>query len=440
MARRASVPRRVAGAALVAAAVATAALVHDGGDHARTLHIEFADAGQLITGDRVEIGGIAVGKVTGLDLTADGLADVTVRVGDRRFLPLRAGTSATISTVGLSGVTNRFVALRPGPAAGAALPDGATLPQTATHPIVDIDLVLDAITPGVRADVRSLVQHGARVTHGRVAGARATVRYASPLLSRVDEFARQLTADRPAFSGLLRSGATVAATLAEREDDLTAGIAHTATTFDAVDRARRSVTATLDAAPGALDRGSALLRATRPALAALDPTLRDAQPAAAPLADVLRQTLPAARAAVPAVVRLQAALPALASALRGVPALERAAVPALHVTTATLGRLQPVFAGLRPYGDDIVQAVVRGFGGQSAYNYDANGQFGRIALNLPASSLLTSVIGHELTALAPHTLLHQTAKCPGSADRPAPDRSNVPAPAPPDCDPKQAPG
>jgi phospholipid/cholesterol/gamma-HCH transport system substrate-binding protein len=437
--RRLPWTRFVAAGALCAAVLAVV-LALRGGDDQRTLHVHFADAGQLIAGDLVEVGGIPVGTVTGLDLTANGLADVQIRVHDKRFIPLRAGTTATIATVGLTGVTNRFVALHPGPASGRALPDGATLPETATQPIIDIDLVLDAITPPVRRDFRAAAQASVGLLRGSVPAARNAIHYGGPLLSRLDEFARQLTDDRPAFTGLVRSGAQVASTLASREHDLTAGIDHTARTFAAVEGARRSLTGALDQAPATLAQASSTLRALRPTLAALTPALRDAQPVAAPLARALRVAAPTARAAGPAVGGLDAALPDVRRALGVLPALATTAVPALDATSRTLTRLRPIVTGLRPYGQDILQAIVRGFGGQSSFNYDANGQFGRIALGLPPSSALTSIIGTDIPALSPNALKGQTAKCPGTADRPAPDRSNVPPEPAVDCDPAQVPG
>jgi phospholipid/cholesterol/gamma-HCH transport system substrate-binding protein len=407
------------------------------GGNGYTVTIRFDDAGQLVPGDLVEVAGIPVGTVTSLNLSRDDQAEVTVAMRSRRFIPLHQGTAASIGTVGLSGVTNRFVALSPGPRTRPAIAPGGTLPQTATMPIVDLDEILDTLTPPVRANLRRFVQGSAGVLRGNVAGARTTLDYAAAALQRTDALVSEVVSDRPAFSDLLATGARTASTLAARHADLTKGVADTASALAAIAQARGSLASLLQRVPAVLADGDTVLTRLRPTLAALDPVLSDARPVAAPLATVLRRIVPTARAATPVLHSLDSILPGVKVALADLPGLSRVGVPAIAGTVTALHRAEPVFTGLRPYGEDILLGFLHGYGGGSAENYDANGQFSRIALGLPASTLLTALLGENLPELSPHLLTGQTDKCPGSAAEPAADGSNHIVVA--GCDPKQVP-
>lgn len=423
------------GALLLALAGVLLILVGTGPTY--TVRIDFEDAGQLVAGDLVEVGGIPVGTVSALTLTSDGEAQVTVSLSRGRFAPLHRGTTASVGTVGLSGVTNRFVALSPGPASAPEIRSGGVIPETDTTPIVDIDEVLDSITPHVRENLRRWIQEAAGVLHGNVTGARQTLDYASAAIERSGELIGEVTEDRAAFSGLLASGAATAAAIASQQSRIGPAVENTASALEAIGRARTSLGDALTRAPAALEEGTAFLARLRPTLVALEPVLRDARPVAAPLAAVLRRLVPVARQTSPVLEQLDAILPTLDAALGQLPALRRVAVPAFAETATALRAAQPIFTGVRPYGEDILLGILHGYGGGSAENYDANGQFSRIALGLPSTTLLTSIIGFNVPQLSPHFLTGQTDKCPGSAAEPAADGSNrviVPG-----CDPKEVP-
>src|ERR687889_288137 len=81
------------GFVLVAAvAVAVALLAGDGGYRVTA---EFANAGQLVKGGEVRVAGAAVGTVQEIDVSEDGMAEVTFSVDDE-YAPLRRGTQAII--------------------------------------------------------------------------------------------------------------------------------------------------------------------------------------------------------------------------------------------------------------------------------------------------------------------------------------------------------
>ena len=114
--QRGQLTRLSALAALAIAAIAVL-LVLVTSHSSYVINAEFYDAGQLVKGDLVTVGGHTVGSVGAVKLTGNELADIELDISDSSITPLRRGTIATIGQLSLTGVANRFVALTPGPGA-----------------------------------------------------------------------------------------------------------------------------------------------------------------------------------------------------------------------------------------------------------------------------------------------------------------------------------
>src|SRR5947208_171196 len=104
--------RRLLALGALGAALIAIALLALGGGGSRKYRIVFENAGQLVKGDLVRVGGVPAGRVDGLDLTRDGQAQVTIALDDR-YAPLRRGTTVTIRSLGLATVTSRYVRISP---------------------------------------------------------------------------------------------------------------------------------------------------------------------------------------------------------------------------------------------------------------------------------------------------------------------------------------
>src|SRR4029078_11847650 len=122
MSRRGS--RMLASGAIVAFRTALLLIALRGS--AREYRVMMQNAGQLVPGDLVRIGGVQAGSVKDLELTPDGQANVTIKV-DKSWGRLHAGTNVTVRASGIATVTGRYVDISPGPSFRPALPDGGKI-------------------------------------------------------------------------------------------------------------------------------------------------------------------------------------------------------------------------------------------------------------------------------------------------------------------------
>jgi phospholipid/cholesterol/gamma-HCH transport system substrate-binding protein len=422
-ARRATRLASAAALVLVAGLCAYLVLAPRG---AYTIHVRFVDAGQLLSGNLVEVGGVPVGSISDIRLTADNQADVVMHITDGRFTPLHRGTTATIRLVGLSSVANRYVALTPGPLSAPALASGATLDTTATNAIVDLDQVLDSLDARTRGRIQRLLGAGAQTLAGVTAPANRTLNYLNPAVDQTAALTGELDRDEPALSRLVASASSVAATLSSNTPALAHGVDSAASALTAVAGQRAALADSLSRAPAVLAGAQGTLGRLRDALGQVRPALVAARPAAAPLAALLPVAVSAGRAAEPVVTRLQGELPALAKTLRGLPPLAAVGVPALDATTSTLQAALPIVDGLRPYVPDMIAGLFNGFGGNAGGYYDANGHYARVSVtggqgtNGGVASLLPAPPSGSVSGVRTGVL----ARCPGGAAEPTGDRSN----------------
>ena len=103
--------RIAAVAALAVALVAVGVILLSSGSGYQVRAI-FQNASQIVTGDLVEVAGNKIGTVSNIALTGNGQAQLTLTISNGAFNPLRQGTTATVRSVSLSGIANRYVDLR----------------------------------------------------------------------------------------------------------------------------------------------------------------------------------------------------------------------------------------------------------------------------------------------------------------------------------------
>ncbi len=411
--------KRVAAPVAIGIAVTVVLVLLLSGGSSYVLRAQFTNAGQLVGGDLVTVAGHPVGSVGSINLTPNGLAEVELDISDSSITPLRSDTLATIGQLSLTGVSNRFVSLTPG--AGTPLGSGSVLPPTQTRGIVDLDTLLDTLTPAVRTALQKVIKSGAYlVSQPTASNFNQALHYLNPALSQTTQLGSELVSDRYALTRLVSSTAKVSSTLAGRSADLGGAVTNTAAVLKQVASQRAALQDSLDRAPGVLNQGTGVLADVNYSLGVLNPVLSDLQPVAPKLATLLRLVVPAASEARPTINGVEALVPGAEKALRALPPAEKKATPAVNSLTSALKGITPILSGLRPYMPEVVSGFFEALAGSESGYYDANGHFARIEPLLSPTSLVTDLL--ELLGGTPSLLNGLTgiqtgvlARCPGGA-------------------------
>jgi phospholipid/cholesterol/gamma-HCH transport system substrate-binding protein len=412
--------------AAVLLAVAVSRLL-GGGTPPYEVRAQFEDAGQLVKGNLVTVGGVTIGTVKSIDLTSDNQAQITLRITDPRFQPLHTGTIATIRNTSLSSVAGRQVALQPGPNSNPEIADHGVIRAQDTRPIVDLDQLLNTLDAQARTSLQQLVHGGAVAFGSHPQQADAALAALNPALSQTRQTVADLAGDQATFERALVESAGVVSSVAARAGDLQSGVANGAQVANAVASESQSLDSALRRAPAALKQSNTTLAELRSALTGLRPALRDAQPAAPRLANVLRLAKPVVGEAGPVVGQVRSVLPDVTAILLGLPKLDATARPAFAGTVGALQGASDIVQAARVYAPDLVGGLLNGFGGSGGATYDANGHYVRIALVGNLTSFSNG--GSLLTGNVPRGTFNEfrdgiVNRCPGAATQPVPDKSN----------------
>lgn len=426
-----TIARALAAALLAAALLAGALLLGAGGDGER-YRLIFENAGQLVEGNEVQVGGRVAGSVEAIELTGDNQAEVTIEV-DGELVPLHRGTAAVIRATSLSGIANRYVALSPGPNSAGEIPPGGLLDAGETTAPVDLDQLLDTLDPATRRDLSGAIRGSAATLAGRGAETNRTLRYLSPALSATSRLAAELNRDHQALTELIVNSARLVGAVAERRDELAALVGNANAATRAIGDESAALGRALAGLPGVLRRANATFVNLRSALGDLDSLVATARPATADLAPFLRRLRPLVADARPAFRELRLLTGRagtgndLVELLRELPRLRRVARPTFARAIDALVEAQPVVELARPYTPELTGWLTKF--GQGAASYDANGHYARIQPIFNAFSFAGGPGGGTLTPIpaARRTeglRVGNLRRCPGAATQPAADGSS----------------
>jgi phospholipid/cholesterol/gamma-HCH transport system substrate-binding protein len=443
-----TIARGAAIASLVVAVIAVAVLMFgSGGGTEYTVRLETAN--QLVQGNDVQVGGIAVGEINEIALSKDNQADIKITVNED-FAPLHEGTTAVVRVASLPSVANRYISLTPGPNNAPEIPEGGVIEVDRTTNAVDLDQLFNTLEPDTRKGLQGVLQGFATWYAGQGENLGKTFKYFGPSLQSFARVMEELGRDQQAFTDLVVNGSRAVSAIAERRDDL----AELVTNGSAFARALGSENEALDQAlalfPATLQQGSETFTTLRAALKDLNrltdvskPQVKGLAPFLSDFADLFKDFQPVFED-FRYIVRNPGPHNDATDQMRQMPALERLARNNTKNSTAALRQSQDVIEFLRPYAPDLAGWITH-FATVPGY-YDANGHYARVLPIFNAFSYDPSA--NQLNPLTPgqrKDILSGRGNrfCPGAATQTASDNSNPWLDdgrlGPDDCDPNARP-
>jgi phospholipid/cholesterol/gamma-HCH transport system substrate-binding protein len=290
------------------ASIALIAIVLFGDSGGYRVTARFQNASQLVPGNPVLSGGVTIGSVRDIDLTDDGRADVSLTIEDDSA-PLPRGTRVTVRQFSLSGIANRFVEVTlPGGLKRGDIPDGGRIGVDETRSHVDIDQVANAFDPATRKGLQRVVQEGARSVSGRGKELGRGLHYLNPAMATTSALIAELTRDRPLLEGVLTDSSRLMTALSGRREELAALVGGLRDTFRALRNQKSSLAESIGRLPPFLRRSNTTFVNLRAALDDVDPLVTAAKPVARRLRPVLSETRALVAASRPTMRDLSLAL------------------------------------------------------------------------------------------------------------------------------------
>jgi phospholipid/cholesterol/gamma-HCH transport system substrate-binding protein len=424
---RASPAVRIVALAVILTAVVAVGMLFFGGDGGYTITARFVNAGQLVNGNQVEVGGVPAGSVEDIEITDDGQADVTFKVSDE-VAPLPMGTRAVVKQRSLSGIANRFIDLELGNGGRDTIADGGRIEPDDTDTAVELDELFDLFDPVARVAVQDLLEGSRKMIEGQGQELNRGVEYLNPALSTSRRLFGELAKDEVLLRDFLGDSSTLVGALAQRRSDLTGAVRNLNTTFNALRTEKDALAESIDRLPPFMRRANSTFVNLRTTLDDVDPLVDASEPVARRLAPFLAQARGLAADARPTVrdlsrtVRRPGAANDLIEFFASFPPRARTALETRQIngarrrgafpeTARSLRDFAPTVAFGRPYTQDFV-GWLEDFSTTGAF--DALGAFSRASVNFD-----------ELLAGGVPQRQGQFRRCPGGADVAAADGSNV---------------
>lgn len=391
--------------------------------------LEFEDAGQLVKGDQVEVGGVPVGEVKDIQLTPQYRALITIHISGS-LVPLHEGSTAELRQPSLSQVANRYVMIVPGPNNRPALPNGATLPTSETKGLVDLDQIFNALNPRTRKGLANVIEGFAEQYSGVEAQANSDTEYFGPALNAVSHVFSELAADQPVFLRFLVNSSDALQILGAHSEHLSDLIENSDTTFKAIAAHDTALAEGLKELPGTFAAGTKTFTELPSTFHALKEFIDVSKPTNKPLVTEFSKLNTLLNLTAPTVENLSHAVSQpgpnndLTDVMLELPSLAKALQTGSPDAVKALEESVPVTSYFGPYSPDLT-GLFRDFGQDTGY-YDANGHYARVGPNFGAFHLNEK---NELTPVSPSQGTEglktgQLRRCPGGGTQPAADGSS----------------
>jgi phospholipid/cholesterol/gamma-HCH transport system substrate-binding protein len=429
---------RVAAVGAVIAAIVLVALILFGGGVGGGYRVKahFLNAGQLVRGNPVQVGGVPIGSVKGIHITDNGQAEVELSI-DGDHAPLRQGTRAEIRQFSQSGLANRYVDLKLPPNTDKTIPDGGVIDTDKTVTQVDLDELYNTLDPQTRRSLQEFFKGSAAQWRDVSDEANVGFQYLNPALSTSRRLFNELTKDTPLLQRFLVDSSRMVSALAERRDDLASLVGNLNDTTRALGSQKEALAESIGRLPPFMRRANTTFVNLRSTLDQVDPLVEASKPVAKRLGPFLSQARAFAADAEPTVrdlsltIRRNGRANDLINLVQSFPALAEVATVKKNRSYAPGGTRHSV-GQTRGAFQETVDAL-KGGAGEIAfsrpYTTDFLGWFddfsttggGFDALGATARGFITMSEFLHKDSLA----YKQYKRCPGSAEPPARDGSNV---------------
>jgi len=422
------VARILALAALIAA-VALAALAMFGDADPYRVKAVFQNAGQLVPGNEVRVGGQPIGSISDIELDGSANAIVTMEVGDA-LAPLHEGTTATIRATSLSGITSRYISLKPGPNNSDELEDGGHIGADETSAPVDLDTLFNTLDAETREGLRNVIRGSGSQYDARGVESGESIKYFGPFLGSTSRLTQELALDQQVFERFVQDGADTVSAIASRRGDLADLVSNTNSAMRAIGDENVSLKRALELLPDTLRKANTTFVNLRNTLDDLDKLVEESKPNTKELAPFFKALRPLVQDARPTVADLRDLIRSpgpnndLIELTAKQPRLADLTATIFPRAIRTLDRSDPVISYARPYIPDLSGWLTK-FGQVAAY-YDANGHYARVQPVFAPTRFDRDL--YKLIGVSPAERLNSYSRdsrpdCPGGATQPTPDGS-----------------
>jgi len=303
--------------------------------------IHFDEASQLAVESDVRISGVSVGKVKGIELADDGLADATIEI-DPKYAPIPSDTKAILRQKTLLGET--YVELTPGDRDAPSLPEGATLPTAQVSDSVQLDEIFRAFDEPTRAAFQTWMADAAVAFRGRGIDLNAALGNLDPFAERADDLLRILDSQKLAVNRLLADGGATFDAISKQPGELRSLIQNSESVFSTTAARDAEIRQIFQILPTFLDESKLTLER-------LDRFSADTNP-------LVTQLRPVARQLSGTFVALKRLSPELKRFFNGLRPVIQRAEPGFSSLRVLLDDQLPPFLGrLDPYFDQLIPVV-----------------------------------------------------------------------------------
>ena len=227
-----------------------------------------------------------------------------MEVGDA-VAPLHEGTSATIRATSLSGITSRYISLKPGPNNARELEDGDSIGSDETSAPVDLDTLFNTLDAKTRAGLRNFIRGSGTQYEARGAEAGQSIQYFAPFLGSTSRLTQELALDQQVFEQFVQDGADTVSAIASRRGDLTELVSNTNAAMRAIGDENVALQRALELLPGTLRKANTTFVNLRNTLDDLDKLVEESKPNTKELAPFFRALRPLVHDARPTVADLR---------------------------------------------------------------------------------------------------------------------------------------